>query len=252
LKMNDELHNLNATKDKFFSIIAHDIKNPFNAILGFTSLLEANFTEWTDEMKLEIINMIHSSSKNLYQLLENLLQWSRSQRGIIEFKPERIELKVLLHSVIDLMKVTAEAKNIELTVILPKNELTITADRQMLDTILRNLIGNALKFTNRGGKVQVKVEAIVGFVMIKITDNGVGMQSALLQNLFRIDANFTTPGTNNEIGTGLGLILVKEFVEKHGGEIRVESIVGQGSVFYFTLPLAGEKVPKVLKVNLSV
>ena len=252
LKMNDELHNLNATKDKFFSIIAHDIKNPFNAILGFTSLLEANFTEWTDEMKLEIINMIHSSSKNLYQLLENLLQWSRSQRGIIEFKPERIELKVLLHSVIDLMKGTADAKNIELTVILPKNELTINADQQMLDTILRNLIGNALKFTNRGGKVQVKVEAIVGFVMIKITDNGVGMQSALLQNLFRIDANFTTPGTNNEIGTGLGLILVKEFVEKHGGEIRVESIVGQGSVFYFTLPLAGEKVPKVLKVNLSV
>jgi len=248
LKLNDELHDLNATKDKFFSIIAHDIKNPFNAILGFTSLLEVNFAEWTDEMKLEIINLIHISSKNLYQLLENLLQWSRSQRGIIEFNPERIELKGLVYSVIDLMKGTAEAKNIELTVNLPINELTINADRQMLNTILRNLISNALKFTNKGGKVQVMAEADAKFIMIKITDNGIGMQNAILDNLFKIESNFTTTGTNNEIGTGLGLILVKEFVEKHGGEIGVESVVGQGSTFYFTLPLAKKAEPKIDKL----
>ena len=237
VKMNDELHDLNATKDKFFSIIAHDIKNPFNAILGFTSLLEENFAEWSDEMKLEIINLVHVSSKNLYQLLENLLQWSRSQRGIIEFNPESIELKGLIYSVIDLMKGTAEAKNIEIAVTMPKNELTINADRQMLDTILRNLIGNALKFTHRGGKVQVIAEAKDGYVIIKIIDNGVGMASGVKDNIFRIDANFTSPGTNNEIGTGLGLILVKEFIEKHGGQISVDSIVGEGSTFYFTLPL---------------
>ena len=238
VKMNNKLHDLNATKDKFFSIIAHDIKNPFNAILGFTSLLEENFAEWTDEMKLEIINLVHVSSKNLYQLLENLLQWSRSQSGSIEFNPENIEFKRLIDGVINLMKSTAEKKNIELIVSLPKNELTIVGDRQMLDTILRNLIGNALKFTNTGGKVQVITEVSDGFVILKIIDNGVGMKNAVIGNLFRIDANYTSPGTNNEIGTGLGLILVKEFVEKHGGDIRVDSIVGEGSTFYFTIPLA--------------
>jgi signal transduction histidine kinase len=188
-------------------------------------------------MKLEIISLVHASSTNLYQLLENLLQWSRSQRGIIEFNPEKTELKALLYKVIDLMKATAEAKNIELKVTLPENELAIDADRQMLDAILRNLIGNALKYTTRGGKVQVIAQKTDGFVMIKITDNGVGIRSDLKDTLFRIDANNSSPGTNNEIGTGLGLILVKEFVEKHGGQIGVDSIVGEGSTFYFTIPL---------------
>ena len=238
VKMNNELHDLNVTKDKFFSIIAHDIKNPFNAILGFTSLLEENFDQWTDEMKLEIIGLVHTSSKNLFQLLENLLQWSRSQRGIIEFNPQKIELKESMHNVIALMKGTAEAKNIELKLTLPDNELTILADRQMLDTILRNLIGNALKFTHTEGLVHVVAEPIDGFVSIKITDTGVGMKDKIKESLFRIDANYTSPGTQNEIGTGLGLILVKEFVEKQGGKIGVESIVGQGSTFYFTIPLA--------------
>lgn len=249
VKMNNELHDLNATKDKFFSIIAHDIKNPFNAILGFTSLLEENFAEWSDEMKLEIINMVHISSKNLYQLLENLLQWSRSQSGSIEFNPENIELKRLVDGVINLMKGTAEKKNIELIVSLPENEVTIVADRQMLDTILRNLIGNALKFTNTGGKVQVIAESRDVFVIIKIIDNGVGMKSAVIGNLFKIDANYTSPGTNNEIGTGLGLILVKEFVEKHGGDIRVDSIVGEGSTFYFTIPLAKSVIQRSNKLK---
>ncbi|HEY3369797.1 MAG TPA: two-component regulator propeller domain-containing protein [Prolixibacteraceae bacterium] len=238
VEMNNELHDLNATKDKFFSIIAHDIKNPFNAILGFTNLLEQNFSEWTDEMKLEIISLVHSSSKNLYQLLDNLLQWSRSQRGIIEFNPEKTALKELLYKVIELMNGTAEAKNIELKVILPENELIILADRQMLDTILRNLIGNALKFTHTEGMVQVTAEAKDGFVLIKVADNGVGMSNEIKEKLFRIDVNYSSPGTQNEIGTGLGLILVKEFVEKHGGMIGVDSIEGKGSTFYFTLPLS--------------
>jgi signal transduction histidine kinase/ligand-binding sensor domain-containing protein len=238
VKMNSELHDLNATKDKFFSIIAHDIKNPFNAILGFTELLEENFKEWTDEMKLEIINLVHKSSRNLYQLLENLLQWSRSQRGIIEFNPERIDLKDTFHSVVELMKSTAETKNIELGFTLPENGLAVHADRQMLDTIMRNLISNALKFTNTGGKVHCIAEINDGYANIKVTDNGVGMRSDIKDKLFRIDSNYTTYGTKNEMGTGLGLILVKEFVEKHGGKIGVESEVGRGSEFHFTLPLA--------------
>lgn len=236
--MNNELHDLNITKDKFFSIIAHDIKNPFNAILGFTSLLEENYKIWTDEMKLEIIGLVNTSSKNLYQLLENLLQWSRSQRGIIEFNPKRTDLKALLSNVIELMKGTAESKNIKLELFISENELNVYADWQMLDTILRNLIGNALKFTHTEGIVKVMAETKDDFALLKIVDNGVGMKKEVKENLFRIDANYTSPGTQNEIGTGLGLILVKEFVEKHGGMIGVDSTVGEGSIFYFTIPLA--------------
>ncbi|HAH23859.1 MAG TPA: hypothetical protein DCL77_08890 [Prolixibacteraceae bacterium] len=238
ITMNNELHDLNITKDKFFSIIAHDIKNPFNAILGFTSLLEENYKVWTDEMKLEIIGLVHTSSKNLFQLLDNLLQWSRSQRGIIEFNPKRTDLNALLSNVIELMKVTAESKNIQLELNLPENELNVYADWQMLDTILRNIIGNALKFTHTEGMVEVMAETIDDFVLLKIVDNGVGMKNEVKDKLFRIDANYTSPGTQNEVGTGLGLILVKEFVEKHGGMIGVESEVGKGSTFYFTIPLA--------------
>lgn len=236
--MNRELHDLNATKDKFFSIIAHDIKNPFNAILGFSELLIENYKEWPDVQKLEIIDLINSSSKNLYQLLENLLQWSRSQRGIIEFNPEKIELTGILSSVTDIMKGNAEAKNINLSVIIPENGLAVHADRQMLDTIVRNLISNALKFTNSGGKVQIIAEKSGEFVNVKVTDNGVGIRSDLKDKLFKIDSNQTTYGTENETGTGLGLILVKEFVDRHGGKIGVDSVVGEGSTFHFTIPLA--------------
>lgn len=245
MKMNQELHELNATKDKFFSIIAHDIKNPFSAIMGFTALLEENYDEWTDEMKREIVNLTHVSSKNLYQLLENLLQWSRSQRGTIEFKPEKIELKGMIKEVTGLMNGTAEAKNIDFEVQLAENAVAVQADKQMVNTILRNLIGNGVKFTNNGGKVQIITEAINEFVKIHIVDNGVGMTSQIKDNLFRIDVNFTMPGTNNEIGTGLGLILVKEFVEKHGGTIDVDSEPGKGSAFHFTLPAARQGIEEM-------
>jgi len=236
--MNRELHDLNATKDKFFSIIAHDIKNPFNAILGFSELLIENYKEWPDVQKLEIIDLINSSSKNLYQLLENLLQWSRSQRGIIEFNPEKIELTGILSSVTDIMKGNAEAKNINLSFTITENGLAVHADRQMLNTIVRNLISNALKFTNSGGKVQIIAEKSGEFVNVKVTDNGVGIRNDVKDKLFKIDSNHTTYGTANETGTGLGLILVKEFVDRHGGKIGVDSVVGEGSTFHFTIPLA--------------
>ena len=236
MKMNNELHELNATKDKFFSIIAHDIKNPFSAIIGFTALLEENYKDWTDEMKIEVVELVNISAKNLYQLLENLLQWSRSQRGTIDFNPEKIELRSLIKEVTGLMNGTAEAKNIDFEVQLAENAVAVQADKQMVNTILRNLIGNSVKFTNNGGKVQIITEAINEYVKIHVIDNGIGMESQVKNNLFRIDTNYTMPGTNNEIGTGLGLILVKEFVEKHGGTIDVESEPGKGSAFHFTLP----------------
>jgi len=242
IKVNEELQELNATKDKFFSIIAHDIKNPFSAIMGFTSLLEENYNEWTDDMKLEIINLVHQSSKNLYQLLENLLQWSRSQRGIIEFNPENIDLNVLINNVTSLMNGTAEAKNIDFKVALARNAVAVQADKQMLDTILRNLIGNSVKFTNNGGLVQIISEANYEHVKIHIVDNGIGMDKHVRENLFKIGSTNTSAGTENEIGTGLGLILVKEFVERHGGTIEVESELGKGSRFNFTLPLAKDKM----------
>ncbi len=237
VKMNKELRNLNATKDKFFSIIAHDIKNPFSAILGFAEMLKLNYKELNEETKLEIVDMINASSKSVYQLLDNLLKWSRSQRGVIEFKPERIELRELIGGVIELMKGSAETKKIELKLEVPK-DLSVCADLQMVDVILRNLIGNALKFTSIGGVVQIHSEVRGNFVQLQVADNGVGMERGVKEKVFEIDSNYTARGTANEEGSGLGLILVNEFVARHGGEIWVESEPGEGSTFYFTLPAA--------------
>ncbi len=235
--MNHELNDLNATKDKFFSIIAHDIKSPFNAILGFSELLKENFNKWTDEKKLNTINLILNSSRSLFELLENLLQWSRSQRGIIEYNPEIIELKKTLSNIINLMKANAVSKNIKLDFTLSEDGLALFADKQMLDTILRNLISNALKFTNTGGNVQIRATKNNEFVKIEVSDDGVGIPAELIDKLFSIENNQTTPGTHNEKGTGLGLILAKDFVTKNGGIIGINSTVGKGSTFYFTLPL---------------
>ncbi|MDP2890844.1 MAG: HAMP domain-containing sensor histidine kinase, partial [Bacteroidota bacterium] len=181
------------------------------------------------------------SAKNLYELLNNLLQWSRSQSGLIEFKPQKIALKDTFNNAIDLFRETADAKNIELDFTFPHKELVVYADGNMLDAVMRNLISNALKFTNRGGKVHITAEAIEEFTMIKVTDNGVGLSSEIQEQLFRIDTHTSTYGTQNESGTGLGLILVSEFVAKHGGKIGVESIKGKGSTFYFTVPLMTTK-----------
>ncbi|MFA9392670.1 MAG: two-component regulator propeller domain-containing protein [Prolixibacteraceae bacterium] len=237
VQMNEVLNDLNATKDKFFSIIAHDIKNPFNAVLGLSKLLGENFSVWNDNRKLEVVNMIYSSSKNLFQLLDNLLQWSRSQGGTLQFNPQKIELKETFKNITNLFRETAEAKNIKIDFIFPDEDLMVYADKDMMDTIMRNLISNAVKFTLPGGKVHLSAEALNEFALIKVSDNGVGMNPDVQKQLFSIDKQVSTKGTNNETGTGIGLILVKEFVSRQGGEIGVESAKGEGSTFYFTLPL---------------
>lgn len=238
--MNIELNELNDTKDKFFSIIAHDIKTPFNAIVGFSDLLIENFNTWNDQMKHQAIERINSASKNLIQLLENLLQWSRAQRGKIEieFNPVNIHLNKAFKNLADLMKDNADSKNIELSYRLSDDDLTVNADHQMLDAILRNLVGNAIKFTNSGGKVMFTAKIENEFVKIEVTDNGIGIPLQLKEQLMSTKNIKTTPGTNNEKGTGLGLILVRDFVKKHGGIFGINSTPGEGSNFYFTLPKA--------------
>jgi len=238
VNINKELNDVNATKDKFFSIIAHDIKNPLNAVIGFADLLEENFVEWNDERKLEIIDLIHTSAKNLNLLLDNLLQWARSQSGVLKFNPKKIAVKETFSNIVNLFKETADAKNIQLSIICPEKELVVRADKDMFDAIIRNLLSNAIKFTRNEGKVQLSAEILNGFAVIKVTDNGIGLSSKTKEQLFKIDGHKSTHGTQNETGTGLGLILVKEFVIKQGGEIGVESIKGEGCTFHFTLPLA--------------
>ena len=234
--MNIELNELNATKDKFFSIIAHDLKTPFNAIVGFSDLLTENFNTWNDQMKHNAIVRINSASKNLIQLLENLLQWSSSQRGSIEFNPVNIHLNEVFKNSIELLRNSADSKNIDLSYRLNDKDLTVHADHQMLDAILRNLIGNAIKFTNSDGKVILAAKIENEFVKIEVTDNGIGILPHIKEQLLRNENVRTTPGTKNEKGTGLGLILARDFVKRHGGIIGVNSTTGKGSTFYFTLP----------------
>jgi signal transduction histidine kinase/ligand-binding sensor domain-containing protein len=236
--MNAELYELNATKDKFFSIIAHDIKSPFNVILGLTELLSENFYIWDEQTKVNTLNTVSSSSKNLFQLLENLLHWSRSQRGVLQYSPEKINIKNVFLDTINLMKSSADVKEIEIIYSLTDENLMVYADRFMFETIIRNLVSNAIKFTWNKGKIQLKASIQNEYIRIEVIDNGIGISNENQRKLFRIDNNLTTTGTNNETGTGLGLILVKDFVTKQGGEIGVTSKIGEGTTFFFTLPQA--------------
>lgn len=231
----DELKLLNKTKDKFFSIIAHDLKNPFITILGFCDLILSDYAELTEEEKLFYIKEMKKSADLNHNLLQNLLQWSRSQTGKIEFSPQKLELIEVINENFLLLSKSAEKKQIQLLHSIAGN-LRVTADGDMLNTIMRNLLTNAIKFSRKGGKIKVTAEQKNNFVELCVMDHGVGMDQITLNYLFKLDAAHSTIGTENELGTGLGLILCKEFIEKNGGKIWVESEVGKGSKFYFTLP----------------
>lgn len=231
-----ELFELNASKDKFFSIIAHDLKNPFNTIIGFSNMLKEDAGSGNLAKIDELAGFINNSATHTYHLLENLLEWANSQRGMISFRPVFINLTELLHEEFILVDELLKAKQINLRCNLDK-PLMIMADRNMIRTILRNLITNAVKFTNRMGMIEVNIVIDNHDIEIAVSDNGIGMTNEMMGKLFRIDANLTTRGTGNEEGTGLGLFLCKEFVEKHGGKIWVESKEGKGSTFKFILPV---------------
>jgi signal transduction histidine kinase len=231
-----ELRELNASKDKFFSIIAHDLRNPFQALIGMTNMLRTGYELFTEEELLEQIGVIESAAENTLQLIENLLQWARAQTGRIQFEPQEFELVVVAGENVYLIDEAAKQKNITVKNDVPDGLVTF-ADRNMVTTIIRNLITNAVKFTHKGGCITVSAAEKDGLIEVSVEDNGIGMEEDIKNGLFRIDKHQTTKGTENEKGTGLGLILCKEFVEKHGGNIWVESTKGKGSKFFFSLPV---------------
>jgi signal transduction histidine kinase len=235
-QQNLELVDLNATKDKFFSIISHDLKGPLNSLTSFSGLL-INHTDnlSKDEIKM-LAKDLDKSLKNLFALLENLLEWSRSQTGKIEFKPELFDMNVLLQQNKELLQTQAQNKQINIVQV-GKEELPVNAHKHSVNTAVRNLISNAIKFTPIGGTVTLSTVRSKHQLTVSIADTGVGMSPEIVEKLFRIDTKHTTKGTGEEKGTGLGLILCKEFIEKNGGRIWVESQPDKGSVFHFTLPL---------------
>lgn len=237
-KLNEKaLEDAVKTKDKFFSIIAHDLKNPFNAMLPIIHILKENHLDMQREQLSEMIELINSSVKQEYNLLKNLLEWSRAQTGAIKLKPERIELRQLFESNLLLHRAVAENKNISIEVNDPES-YNVLSDKYMLETVIRNLVSNALKFTETDGNIKIHITEDKNQVLCSVQDNGIGISPENQQKLFRIDTNYTRLGTKDESGTGLGLILCKEFVEKNGGSITVQSEVAVGSTFTFSLPKA--------------
>ncbi len=242
----EKLRKSNQTKDKFFSIIGHDLKSPFNAILGFSEILLKKHKDYDNEKREKLIKSVNDSANSAFKLLENLLTWSRSQSGVIKYSPEKLNLKILLFETLFDLQGQADKKNINVLDDISENEL-VFADKNMLATVLRNLISNAIKFTNNGGNIIIssKKQTDSNFVEISVEDTGVGIPKDTIDRLFRIDKNTSTQGTENEAGTGLGLILCKEFVEKHGGKIWAESEIGKGSEFIFSIPCSSDSLSNI-------
>lgn len=233
-KYSEELQELNATKDKFFSIIAHDLKTPFNGIIGLSEIIKDESKHLDIETIEQYAGMIHSTSKNTFQLLENLLDWARIQRSQISLRPVSIILKKLVNEVFELMEEKSNSKMITVLNYIPDN-LIVSADEDMLKTVLRNLVSNALKFTPVNGKIEIHVVSKEDSIEISVKDTGTGMKQEDIRKIFKIGSSFSKRGTGNEKGTGLGLMLCKEFVEKQGGKIWVESEEGKGSTFTFSI-----------------
>jgi signal transduction histidine kinase/tetratricopeptide (TPR) repeat protein len=229
------LKELNAAKDKFFSIIGHDLRNPLNALLGFSELISGNTRQYTMEEIRMYNKIINDAARNMHQLIENLLDWSRSQSGSIDFSPRYCDLLQVTNDIQKIFDIQISKKNIGILNNIPVN-MKVFADKNLLSTILRNLINNAIKFTPQGGYITLSAEKSNGYTNITVADTGIGMTREQLSNLFKLDTNLTKAGTSQEKGTGLGLILCKEFVEIHKGSIKVESEPDKGSIFTFSLP----------------
>jgi PAS domain S-box-containing protein len=239
------LQKLNADKDRFISILSHDLKSPFNSILGFSEVLTEDIRKLnTDEIE-DIAKNINKSARNTLYLLEDLLAWAMMQQGKIIFKPQKLSLADICKNILEILNPNAVAKNITINYYIA-DRIKVFADIDMIKTVLRNLVSNALKFTNNGGTISVSSEENSENVTISISDNGVGIKAENIKKLFNISEVITTKGTAEETGTGLGLLLCKEFVEKHGGKIWVESEVGKGSEFKFTLPISTSRANAII------
>jgi PAS domain S-box-containing protein len=235
---NAELIRFNAEKDKFFSIIAHDLRSPFNAFLGLTQMLSEDVGDMQHNEIQNLANTLNKSATNLLRLLENLLQWARMERGLTIPKPANFSLNKLIEETLSVFLDSAKYKDVAVTTDLAKDSI-VFSDYDMTKTIIRNLLSNALKYTHTGGKISLSTTALEnGFIKVTVKDNGIGMTQQIMDNLFSIDIDNRRPGTEGESSTGLGLVLCKEFVEANGGNLFVSSEEDKGSSFEFTLPQA--------------
>jgi len=230
-----QLSEVNATKDKFFSIIAHDLRNPFNLLMGYSDINLKNIQAKRYDKMEEAGKIIKESAEQGYILLNNLLKWSQAQQGGLKFNPEYLNLKEHVGSITSLLLNAAKQKNIRIKYLF-KDDLKLYADKNMLETILRNLISNAIKYTNHAGEISISAKEKKKHVIVKISDTGIGIDPVNIPKLFKMEENFSSYGTHGEKGSGLGLILCKEFVDRHNGKIEVESEPGKGTSFRFTLP----------------
>ncbi|MCU7497391.1 MAG: PAS domain S-box protein [Ignavibacteria bacterium] len=233
--LNKNLQEANASKDKFFSIVAHDLRSPFSALLGFTEYLSGNIDELEKDEIKDFSFRVHTSLKRIFRLVDNLLQWSTLQSGRMKFTPVSFCLNHLIREVLDIYQVNAARKRVNLNFEFD-GDYDVFADKNMADTVIRNLLSNALKFTYPDGRVTISVhDDAEENIIVAVSDTGTGISQEDISKLFRIEENVSKVGTDKEKGTGLGLILVKDFVERNGGKIWVESEPGQGSTFKFTL-----------------
>lgn len=230
-----ELKKTNASKDKFFSIIAHDLRSPFSALLGFSEFLAQDISELTTEEISTFAGKINESAHTVFSLLENLLQWSRIQTGKMPFEPVLFNMTNRVKQSIHILSDNSANKNIALICNVDSG-IMVYADENMINSVIQNLMSNAIKFTKPGGSITINSKEDSDYVEISVKDTGIGMKEEDLAKLFRIDVHHTTSGTNEERGTGLGLVLCCELVNKNGGKMWVESVYGEGSTFYFTLP----------------
>lgn len=234
-RLNTQLEESNQTKDKYFSIIAHDLRNPFNVILGFSDALVEHYKDFDEDQRQDIIQELNKSSKVIYDLLENLLNWSRSQSGAIKISPENLNLNAVIKNSIASYKGNAVQKQITVENIVP-DELNVYADKFTLRVIINNLLNNAIKFTPDGGTVYISANKNNDQVEVSIKDTGIGMDQKIIDNLLQSKKIDSTPGTRDEKGTGLGVALIKDFVKKNNGSLAIYSASGKGTDFRFTLP----------------
>lgn len=236
LTKNEALRQANTEKDKFFSIIAHDLRGPFGSFMNMAKLLAEDLHEMSKTSIQKFMDHISKSASDLFELLENLLEWSRMQRGLVQINPQIIDLYQKIPEFIHVLRESANLKGIELQISIPEG-LMIKGDSRMIESTIRNLASNAIKFTRKGGIVKITAKSGAdSSVFIEVEDSGIGMSAATLEQLFRLDTKVSQPGTDGESSSGLGLILCKEYIQKHGGRIWVNSEVNHGSTFFVELP----------------